>query len=281
MKNLAEIKLAAFDVDGTLCTRKGCPKSILDGINKLKKNNIKVTVITGRGFYRLGPAFGVDYRLVVSSDIPLGLEHGGRITDINGKSIVYNQLSAYEIKSSLSIIIAQKENIKFIGYFPKKVGDRAKMFVFRKNDAKNLIHNYHTFADVKLYDHRTIFNFFNTDKPCMIMIKPKNNNTKLTDVGLLNITENEGYFYIMKKGVSKENCLNKILELTNINSDEVLVAGNGLNDLGMLKTKTKYKIFVGKEFKHKTVNIKYIKYVSSPHNLGKYLRSAKILSSSD
>ena len=278
MKNSTELKLAAFDVDGTLCTRKGCPKSILDGINKLKNNNVKVTVVTGRGFNRLGPAFGVDYRLVVSPDIPLGLEHGGRITDINGKSIVYNQLSDYEIKSSLSIINGQKENIKFIGYFPKKVRERAKIFFFRKNDAGNLINNYHTFADVKLYDDKTIFNYFNADKPCMIMIKPKSSNTKLMDTGLLNITENEGYFYIMNKGVSKENCLNKIMELTNINSDEVLVVGNGLNDLGMLKIKTKHKIFVGKEFKHETDNIKYIKYVSSPHNLGKYLRSAKILS---
>lgn len=75
------LKLAIFDVDGTIAEHDVVPQSVLEGIKNLHDKGCKTTVSTGRGYVRLKDVLGSSFDEIISDDALMILEHGIKITD--------------------------------------------------------------------------------------------------------------------------------------------------------------------------------------------------------
>ncbi len=271
----SKIKYAFFDVDGTLVTHNKLPLSVENGLLHLLRSNFKVSIVSGRGYGRLDSAFGIDSNLILSKDFPTILEHGGRIITLEGRQIFYNPLTIKEIQQVFSVLKINKNNIYFFGFYNKTPGKKAMLYTLHKNEVDVIESKYGSFANVILINN--VYEAVEQTKkisPCMIIIKLLDKKVLRTN-SELNVTTNEGYYYINSKGVNKASSLMIVLRKLGIKKSEVLVAGNDYNDLEMFRHKFGVKLFIGtKQFKE-IMSDKNIVRLESPKKLGDYLINLK------
>ena len=270
------IKIAFFDVDGTLVNNGSVPSEVISGIKSLRKNGFLTSLVSGRGFNRLYPAFGVNVNKIVSPNIPMILEHGGRVLTSKKKYIFYKPLSLKEIDLSIKKIEILKRKIEFFGYFPKKLNKKAVIYTFREKFFSNLKKKYKFANSFLLKNAYHTLKTIKDENPCMLMIRPISAKTILDFGKSLNTITNEGFYYINSKGINKATSLTSVIKKMKVKYENVLIAGNDMNDLEMFKYNFGKKIFVGdKIFKEIELSKNIIK-VKSPKHLGTYLRTLKI-----
>lgn len=231
--NKKNIKIAFFDIDGTLTNnKKEVLSSTIDALNKASELGIKLVLCSGRSneYLLKYVSFFNNIDYLISSN-------GARIYDIkNNKNIFTNILNSEDIvdiynytnKKELCLTITSDILAHINNYTPITNED---VYMRRINNIEDIIDN-------NLYQFIVVNN--NLDKMINLENYLKNkNNLKLINYSLsyLKKEKSDYYFFdIVSIDVSKGNAINKLLEYTNIDKEESICFGDSVNDLDMFKS---------------------------------------------
>lgn len=265
------IELAAFDVDGTIKNKQGIPNEILEGFSHLRARKIHTTILTGRGLSRLQETLYGYWHALVTPDVPLCLENGGRLVDSEGRrNLSYSPLSISEIEAITPHLT--QEYIRFLAYFPEELKDKAVVWCPTEQSIGDIGSKLGHFAKIICEPIDKLMQRIIVDHPCMLNLQLSNSGVRSELPLGLNLAFNEGVLNMNAEGVNKAQALDKISNYTSIPYESILVAGNDENDLPMLKLGVGQKIFVGNPFDKSYKLPVGISLVDNPQALGRYLQ---------
>ncbi len=276
-------KLAIFDIDGTIARHGVIDPTAIDGIKHLQSMGYTTTLCTGRGYFPMRNAIGAAFHEVVSDDALIVLEHGARIVTKAGKTVFAEYLGFYEIDYIIDFIRANIDILRFSWYNPEDVSRKLQMWRKDPNDADEL-HKKHG-------DYSEIFSCSLTDYKERLMTEKvaniearlashvKVHNLKLalthTPVNVLFLDDNMSF---LKNNMNKGIAILYLLKHLHVAYDDLLVAGNAINDVEMLDLDAGRRILVGPADERTTVlaylsNHESIIQIDSPTDLGQYLQT--------
>ena len=231
--NNKNIKIAFFDIDGTLTNnKKEVLSSTIDALNKAHEMGIKLVLCSGRS-----NEYMLKYASIFNNIDYLISSNGAKIYDIkNNKDIFIDTLNNkdiiniynYSINNKLSLTITSDKYAYINKYTPISNED-----VYFKP-----IGNINTILNKNLYQFIVVSNDINK----LSVLEDDLNNFK--DIKLINYSFSyikkeitDYYFFdIVNINVSKGNAINKLLEYLNINKENSLCFGDSINDLDMFKS---------------------------------------------
>lgn len=214
-------KLIFFDIDGTIIDhfKKEIPESTIKALKLLQKNNHKVAIASGKG-----PEFIKN----LFDDIEIDT-----FVALNGNYVVYNneiiyenyidgnevkQFTDYCLENNLAFVVSDVECTKTLYQNDERIRDYYAQFSLGYPKVINKIVDYNKYLQmsimIKEEQETPIINQF--DNLTFVRMSPLGMN-------------------IVPVGGLKEKGIEKILESTDFSSDDVIVFGDGLNDIGMFK----------------------------------------------
>ena len=235
-------KLIFIDLDGTLLNdKKEISDENIKWLNRAyKEKGITTIITTGRqlGFVkelydRYNCSFG-DY--VIASN-------GAIIKNIKTNEYINKEvISKEEVKKLRKISI--NNNLRFFMIYTEN--EEYKEIIKTNenilNNGGNLVKNIDILLDEKPESIVTL---------CILNGKEEDLNKSIKEVERLNIFDNspvciynhkkngftirENYFDVMKKGCNKKNAVKKVMDTLGVNHDEIIVIGDGGNDLPMFE----------------------------------------------
>ena len=213
------IKMAFFDVDGTLLPSDGVfPKSTVEALNKAQDSGLKLVIATGRDMTELSklPLDGVDFDgfLTLNGNICLDKEKN---------FVAGNEIDPGEVEILVGIFRAGKIPFVLIG--------RDNRYINYVNDVvvnTQLMTN-GTIPDIGEYNGGSIYQ-------CLAFVDAEMR-AKLEDLlDQCHITSwNDNGIDIIAKTGGKEHGIEKFIDHYGIKRSEILAAGDGENDIGMIK----------------------------------------------
>ena len=221
--------MLVFDLDGTLLdNNRSMPSENIDYLNKLKKEGYIIVVATGRtllsAYERLNKIDCVNY---IISDT------GSVIYDLTKKEIIYKQPISKDI--ALNILDLYSYKFRYIDICSNGIYYKYSLFLEENNevvktykDKKQLLNDINEInhIGINLLDNNYVIELYNyikdnyNDCNCVLM-QDSFSNTKWVE--------------IFSKGVSKYNAINDLAIRLDIKDDEIMVFGDGLNDLEMVE----------------------------------------------
>lgn len=275
--------LAVFDVDGTIADKGVVPDSVLKGIKNLRSKGYITTVSTGRGFIRLKEMLGDKFSDVISSDALLILEHGTKIVNSKGEVVFGEFFNAMELDHVVDFTRANIDLYKLVWFNPVDVSQKVQVWCINQEDIDDEIKKRGHYADVF---HCSIGEFRDVlleHRVTNVTLKLKNyvkvENLKLaftrTDT---NVIFQDGNMEFVKSNINKGLAVEYVAKQLNIDSENILVAGNAINDIEMLGIDAGLTLLVSTE----PIRSDILSYLSSPEKvvnvdspreLGEYLKT--------
>ena len=221
--------MLVFDLDGTLLdNNRNMFSENIDYLNKLKNDGYIVVVATGRtllsAYNKLNKIDCVNY---IISDT------GASIYDVNKKEIVFNKTISKNIVSS--ILDLYDERFKYIEicsnglYYKYSLSLEEKSDICKTYKDKNLL-----LADINEISHMA-FSLLNNNYVMEMYNYLIKNYTSFDCIVMQDSFSNSKSIEILPKMVSKYNAINKLANYLNIQNDEIMVFGDGLNDIEMIE----------------------------------------------
>jgi len=231
--NKKNIKIAFFDIDGTLTNnKKEVLSSTINALNRAHDMGIKLALCSGRSN---------EYLLKYANDFKnidyLISSNGARIYDIkNDTNIFTNTLKDNDVidiynytnKKKLCLTITSDVLAHINNYTP----------ITNEDIYMRRIKNIEDILNENLYQFIVVNNDLNKFIDLENYLKTKQN-IKLINYSLSYLKKeiSDYYFFdIVGIDVSKGNAINKLLEYTKINKDETICFGDSVNDLEMFKS---------------------------------------------
>lgn len=219
------IKMCVFDVDGTLYDfyNHCILDSTIQALKQLQSNGIKIAVATGRCHYGLGKALNdlnFDYILAVNGSVIVNHENTVLFrNDISSKDVM--ELNEFCHKYSAGLIwkfidhMYIYQHVEKIDWYEGQINSDIGLTPFidcpsQDRHLKDAPQSASVHADPKLIKET----FGNSDTLEFLQYS------------------SDGYD-VVSKGMDKGKGILKLLEITDISSDEVLVFGDNYNDLPM------------------------------------------------
>ena len=213
-------KLIFFDIDGTIIDhfKKEIPQSTITALKLLQANNHQIAVASGKDPIFIENLF---------SDIKLAtyVALNGNYVVLNNKIIYKNYLTGATVK-------------KFVQYCLK---NQLAFVVIDEQGIKTLYHNDERikkyYQDFTLGYPKIIDNIDDYDKYLQMTIMIKEDEEKIiADFPELTFVRMSDYgMNVIPNGGMKEKGIKKILAASNYTSDDLVVFGDGLNDISMFK----------------------------------------------
>lgn len=235
LTKINNIKMVVFDLDGTLLNSKSdISKKSIDAILKAKEKGMKIIIASGRIYPMLQSYIKrigvVDY--VISAN-------GASIDDvIKNKRVNYIYINKKEVQKVVEF--CRKHNIEClvlkrnVSYYPK---DSERLANFTNYNKLSKTYGYESML---LTEYDETFNDY--DQIEKILINEKNEINMQKMVQFIESHTNLKYtksgkllLDVSSQGVSKEEALEVVCKLENINLKEVLTFGDYDNDIGMMK----------------------------------------------
>ena len=275
-------KLAIFDIDGTITNHGVVPESVVAGLEHLRQIGYATTVCTGRGYIRAKEALGENFDIVVSADALMILEHGTKITDRNGKILFANYLQKNEIEHIVDFTKANEDIVKLLWFNPPDVGNKIQVWVL---DSKHLAEE-----AAKRGHYADVFTCSYDELKERLLVQPLSNVTaklkeyiKVNNLKLhftrseINTLFQDGNMEFVRSIANKAEAIHYIENSFNISRDNILVAGNAVNDVEMLNLEVGKRVLVGNKETLATVlgyltNPVNTTQVADPNQLGLYLQ---------
>lgn len=248
----------SFDIDGTLTHEKQVPAEIITGFKDIQSAGMITTVITGKGRPHAQHLFGQMLKQVISPTTIAGFENSGRITTLGGhENIQYFPLLQEEITAFL--LKVPLLDLDFFAYYRENPRDKSVLWTTGNNDhAAELKSKYEFFANITNDPLTSIAQRMTSDQPCMLAMKPRDPAItadifqELTGINL-NCVRNEGAIDMNHEGINKGHgvlTMRDILDLRlgilpNLQLEQMMVAGNDLNDISMLNLPVGQRVIVG------------------------------------
>ncbi|MBI2021850.1 HAD hydrolase family protein [Candidatus Daviesbacteria bacterium] len=265
-----QIGLAVFDIEGTLTRNdRSMPEEIKRGLIRLQNSRIKTTVMTSTGRARISELLGANFNTAISKGCPVGSDNGGRITDFEGeRNLAYSALKPEEMKPVINLV-AQGQ-IPLLVFYPE---DPRKGVIWVRDRAEYLTmaQKFSHLAQVINISADNLYDQVVRSNPAILIFKAEERILKdLPDS--LNWVVNEGFIHLNTQGVNKGRGVMEKAKLLGIDSSQVLVAGNFLNDLSMFDQPFGFKIFVENKMRLPSI-FKDVVRVKTEVELGEYLSS--------
>lgn len=275
-------RLAIFDIDGTIATHGVIPESVVEGLKHLQQIGYATTVCTGRGYIRTKETLGGNFDTVVSAGALMILEHGTKITDREGEILFANYFQKNEIEHIVDFIKANEEIVKLLWFNPPELDRKVQVWVL---DPKNL-----TAEIAKRGHYADVFTCSYNELKERLLAQPLSNATaklkeyiKVNNLKLhftrseINTLFQDGNMEFVRNIANKAEAIHFIENSFNLSKDNILVAGNAVNDVEMLNLEVGKRILVGNEETLATVlgyltNPENADKVANPDELGLYLQ---------
>lgn len=252
------IKMLVTDLDGTILFRDSFPEIILEGIETLIKNGIKVCIASGRMLSSI-----YKYYTVLGLDTPIIAYNGAMIGD-KDLNILYHKPIEYPLWYQVFKILVN-EDFQINLYF------NDNLYIFRKNGYGD---NYPT-------QNKVPASFVDTEEEL-----PRLPTTKVLGIGqpelvsrferrlkerfdsnLYITTSSPTYLEIMDNSVSKGKALSILSNILGISISEIAGLGDSFNDLELIK-----EAGIGITFNNAPEELKmsadYVTKLSAPEGFG-------------
>ncbi len=274
-------RLAIFDVDGTIAQNGKVPEAVLNGLKNLQNKGCLTTVSTGRGYVRLREALGDNFDNVISQNALIILEHGTKIVDNHGNVKFGEFFNDREIDHIIDFTRANIDLFKLLWFNPVEIAKtKVQVWCSDPKDIQFETEKRGHYADVFSCSIGELEDILLQQKLSNVTLKLKDyvkvENLKLsftrTDT---NVLFQDGNMEFIKNNTNKALAINWMTHHLRIKSDDILVAGNAINDVEMLDIDSKYTVLVGPQEIRDTIKSYISKQsiveVDSPAKLGEYL----------
>lgn len=275
-------KLAVFDVDGTIAAHGEVPSVVVEAMHHLHKKGTITTVSTGRGYVRLKEALGDAFEVIISPDALIIVEHGTKIVDRNGKVKFGEFFNDREIDHIVDFTRANIGLFKLVWFNPiDVVKDKVQVWCADEKDIQSETEKRGHYANVFTSSIGELEDLLLTQKLTNVTLKLKEyikvENLKLaftrTDT---NVIFQDGNMEFVKNNTNKGLAIDWMTRRLKLNHNDLLVAGNAINDVEMLDVDSKFTVLVGPTEIRETIKsylskIDEIIEVDTPSDLGRWL----------
>ena len=220
-----EIKntLVVSDLDGTLLnSEKNIDLETIKTINNLIKKGLKFTFATSRPFMIVKK-----YYETIDMDIPVVVSSGSMIYDFKKKDLIYSSNLSKEV---IKIVLENDSRQRMVfhssdGMIMSTKNPRFKQFVKEDYSFKPLDIEEYDLSNVKCGQISILAEYVLEDSMNKYKELLKDYDVRVFDTG--------GAVGIVNKDVSKANGIKKLIELINVDEKDVVVFGDGYNDIEM------------------------------------------------
>ena len=275
-------RLAVFDVDGTIVHHGNVPESVVEGMRHLRRKGCITTVSTGRGFVRLREALGDNFDNIISPEALIIVEHGTKIVDRSGNLKFGEFFSDREIDHIVDFTRANIELFKLVWFNPVDVkDDKVQVWCVDEKDVQFETEKRSHYANVFTSSIGELEDILLTQRLTNVTLKLKDyvkvENLKLaftrTDT---NVIFQDGNMEFVKNNTNKGLAIEWMARRLRVHSNDLLVAGNAINDVEMLDIDSKITVLVGPKEVRGTIRSYLSKVdelieVDSPAELGEHL----------
>jgi len=275
-------KLAVFDIDGTITQDGVVPESIEGGFAHLRELGYITTVSTGRGYVRAREALGKHFDAVVVPDSLMIVEHGTKIVDAKGNVIEANYLQQNELDHIVDFTRVNSDITRLVWFNPPQAGSRVQVWCQEKEDVAAEMQKRGHYADVFTCSYKELRERLSQQSLSNVSVKLKDyvvvENLKLhfTRSEIDTIFQDKMMEFV-RNVADKAKAVEHIAAHLAVNFENILVAGNAINDVDMLNLGVGKRILVGEKdgansvFKYLTAPETVVQ-VDSPEALGLYLQ---------
>lgn len=274
-------KLAVFDVDGTIAVHGKLPDSVLMGLRRLHKQGCLTTVSTGRGYVRLRETLGDIFDTVISPEALLIVEHGTKIVDSHGQTIFGADFNEQEIEHIVDFTRANIGLVKLVWFNPTDVTAKVPVWCADEQDIQAETEKRGHYADIFSSPLSDLQNLMLQHRPTNVTLKLKDyvkvENLKLAFTRTeTNVIFQDGNMEFVKNNTNKALAIGYVMGRLGIDAQDLLVAGNAINDVEMLDVDCGFTLLVGPDDMRRTIR-SYLSKTSgivefeTPSDLGTYL----------
>jgi HAD superfamily hydrolase (TIGR01484 family) len=265
------IALGLFDLDGTLVNKDKFSSTTINGLEHFRRPSRHTSITTGKSYKQILNRHKSNLEVMVSQNMPMSLENGGRLVNMEGRNLTYHPLLNDEINMARDAVANPQNNIAAICYQPEDPLTNMVAWSPNKIDLSRMLYPDEQVIDIVETSEGRFFQRVSQDKPCMLIIVANDDSDNLSLPEGLNVVTNEGVVNITSMGINKGLSLIELSELVNIPLPDILVAGNDKNDYPLMKSDAGIKIWIGANIPddlqlHEITNLKTIE------ELGKYLQ---------
>lgn len=274
-------KLAIFDFDGTIAKDGVVAPSVLEGIRHLHESGCITTLSTGRGYVSIKRILGDIFDDIISADAILILEHGTKLVDRQGGIIFGEFLSPEELEHVVDFLRANTGLFKFAWFNPMDVTRKIQFWCADEQDVAAQRNDRGDYANVfsspigklrelLLGEQLTHVSFRLKD-----FIKVENLKLVFTRTDT-NVIFQDGNMEFMRSNINKGLSVLETAQKLGIEKQDILLAGNAINDVEMLDLDVGTPILVGPKESRQTItpylsDLSIITMVDSPDALGDFL----------
>jgi HAD superfamily hydrolase (TIGR01484 family) len=242
-------KLAVFDFDGTIAQDMIVSNSTLLAIKSMQAKGWTTTISTGRCYASIRHRLGDYFEQIISDGAPIMLSHGSKISTKKGETLFIADLSAEELHHVVDFIRA---NIEILGLIWYDLDNAEKEHKFFCRDTATYADNLSRsgYATVWEGNLTQLLNDLLTAPVSTVgvriaeYLKVENFMLNFTRTPI-RVLFQDGNMDFIKSNINKSLAISKMMDILNVQPDELLVAGNAVNDIEMLNISAKYRILVG------------------------------------
>lgn len=276
-------KLAIFDIDGTIAVKGKIPPSVIEGLKHLNRIGYLTTVSTGRGYIRMKSALGEHFEEVISPDALIILEHGTKITHRDGRVVQADYFSDAEKDHFVEFIQANQAMVRYASYILPDPEAKMQIWAKEAEGVEALVHDRGAFSDVFHCSYDELKERLRRQEISHILAKLEDfvivENLKLRFTrSKMDLIFMDTFMQFVGSLSDKAKAIAYLDEFHEVKVADMLIAGNGINDVDMLNMDAGQRVLVGTDNQAETV-IGYIKNqgniirVDSPAALGDYLQT--------
>ncbi len=279
-------RLAVFDIDGTIAGKDGVPQSVIDGLDHLHSQGFLTTVSTGRGYKRAKEVLGEAFEHVVSPDALMIVEHGTKIVDFNGNTVIADHFQKNELEHIVDFIRANIDMIDHVRFWSDDLQKLLQVWCPSQENREGV----QSLLQLKGYTPEVFSASYEELLERLIAASPSNVTGKLKDYVVvhnlkLRFTRSDtdtifqdGLMEFVRNISDKGRSVQYLERYHGVAVKDMLIAGNAINDVDMLNLEAGTRVLVGSDEEAQTV-LGYITAsetvvrVHSPEELGQYLQS--------
>lgn len=278
-------KLAIFDIDGTIAVKGKIPPSVIEGLKHLNSIGYLTTVSTGRAYRRMRDALGADFEQVISPDALIVLEHGTKIVHRDGRVVQADYFGPAEIDHFVDFVHANAAMVRFVMFATPDPEAPYELWVMEGEDMEALKKERSSYANIFTCSYEELKERMHTFQISHALAKLQSfvvvDNLKLRFTrSSLDAIFMDSYIQFVGSLSDKAKAIAYLEEFHEIKVKDMLIAGNGINDVDMLNLVAGKRILVGTDEQavpvlgHIERHDSVIR-IESPAALGDYLQGLK------
>ena len=275
-------KLAIFDIDGTIAVKGKIPESVIVGLKHIQSLGYLTTVSTGRAYRRLKEALGENFNTVISPDALIIAEHGTKILGRDGHIVQADYFGAPEIEHLVDFLHVNAPMMEHLAYATPDPEAPYQIWVREGEDIETIRKKRGYYADVFQCSWEELKERMHSHEISHVLVKLQDfitvENLKLHFTrSNLDLIFMDSHMQFVGNLSDKAKTVLFLEKLHGIHVENMLIAGNGINDVDMLNLKAGKRVLVGTD--EQAANVighlnepKGVTRIETPEKLGEYLQ---------